>query len=113
LQAEIMQRRTALLGFDRLVANRMLPLPAAARAVLGEVSAQDVLGADVLQWKQGMEALRADSQAVVELKLPAPVVPSRPVPFHAPGPLVRMTPMQRRKPGDDGDPRFVTEAGAS
>jgi hypothetical protein len=71
----------------------MVPLPAAARAVLGEVTAQDVLGADVLPWKHGMDALRDDPQAVVELELPAPVVPSRPVPFHAPGPPV--TPIQQ------------------
>jgi hypothetical protein len=110
LQAEIMQRRRALLGFDRLVANRTLPFPATARMVLGEVTAQDVLGGDVLPWKHGMDALRVDPQAVVEIPFPAPVVPPLPVPLRAPGPPIVHAPVQQTQPGDDGDPYLVPAA---
>jgi hypothetical protein len=91
------------------MANRMLPFAAAARAVLGEVSAQDVLGADALPWRRAMQILQGDPQAAIDIELPAPVVPSRPVPFHAQGPLVRMTSIQQpavpQLPSapDDGD----------
>jgi hypothetical protein len=110
LQAQAAQRRRALLGYDRLLANRTLSLPATVRTVLGEVTAQDVLGGDFAPWKHAMDALRADPQAVVEIELPALVVPPLPVPFHAPGPPVRMTPIQqpavRQLPSapDGGDP---------
>jgi len=57
-----------------------------------------------------MELLRADPQAVVEIEIPAPVVPALPLPFRAAGPPVRMTPIQQpvvpqlpSVPGD-GDP---------
>jgi hypothetical protein len=110
LQAQAAQRRRMLLGYDRMLANRTLPLPAAVRMVLGEVTAQDVLGGDFAPWKHAMDALRGDPQAVVEIPVPTPVVPPLPVPVRAPGPPVPHAPIQPPQPGDDGDPYLVPAA---
>ena len=103
-------QRRLLLGYDRMLVGSMLPMAMVVRTVLGEITVQDTSRADAGPWRRAMEALRVDPQAVVEIELPALVVPPLPVPFHAPGPPVRMTPIQqpavRQLPSapDGGDP---------
>jgi hypothetical protein len=112
LQAEAARRRTALLGFDRLLAGRLLPMPLSVRTALGEITGRDVASADVAPWRRGMEALRADPEAAtVEIELAPVVLPPLPVvPHHSPGPVAFAPIHELEAPSlDDGDPYLVQE----
>jgi hypothetical protein len=99
LQAEIARRRTALLGFDRLIAGRSVPMPASVGAVLGSsMTMADVNRADPGPWRAAVDALKADPQAAIEIALPDATVP-----------MPRTRPQEAIPPAppDDGDPALV------
>jgi hypothetical protein len=110
LTAQAAQRRTALLGYDRLLANRLLPMPLSVRAVLGEVTGRDTLAADAGPWRRASDALRDDPQAAIEVELPPAVLPPLPQRTAWVGPPIVHEPIQRPEPPDDGDPYLVPAA---
>jgi hypothetical protein len=112
LTAETKRRRTALLGYDRLMAGKLLPLPLAVRHALGEVTGREA--ADIRPWRAAGDALRADPEATVEIELPALMLPPLPrqtawtgqVVHHVAiaRPAVEEAPPSGPQPPDDGDP---------
>jgi hypothetical protein len=70
LQAQIRQRRRALLGYDRATTPFAIGFPLLVRQTLGEVNPQEVLQSDPAPWKLAAQALKNDPLAEVEIALP-------------------------------------------
>jgi hypothetical protein len=102
-QAEVVRRRKALLGFDRMAVGYVIGLSPAVRAVIGETSNQDLIAADVQAWRRAADVLKADPDAVVTVALPEPVLPPLPQRFGGAGPVIDARTVYQHTPPADAD----------
>jgi hypothetical protein len=107
LQAELRQGRKCLLAFDRATAGK-IPLPGSVRAVLDNVTVQEVSAADPAPWARAAAALLVDPMAALEIaplrsgNLPARTVPPEPDRWRS-----RLCPKRRSVMDDQPHPQLL------
>jgi hypothetical protein len=115
LKARIEQRRTCLMGFDRVATAARVPLGREVMNVLHGINVRPLNPDELAAWTDAIDALKADAMATVEIELPPLVLP-RPPPTFTGSTVVHAVPMAAEELvahglSLNGDPDFQPETG--